>query len=142
VTKRPLINYFPKKLNSQYSFIVTIRSRIFRKDLINGKPCIEILPFAPQKIRILLQLKAVRMADGQGELDMKRLLEILGYISLTIIQTAAFMRRNRMHLQKYVETFEKDEENFKNHLSIEFRDYRKELDISNSIFQIWKLSFN
>ncbi len=82
------------------------------------------------------------MADGQDESDVKRLLKILGYIPLTITQAASFIRRNSMHLQKYVEALEKNEENLKNHLSTELRDYRRKLDILNSIFRIWKLSFD
>jgi hypothetical protein len=47
-----------------------------------------------------------------------------------------------MHLQKYVEALEKDEENLKDYLSTELRDHRRELGIPNSVFQTWKLSFD
>ncbi|KAH0533862.1 hypothetical protein FGG08_007513, partial [Glutinoglossum americanum] len=47
-----------------------------------------------------------------------------------------------MHLQKYVEALEKDEENLKDHLSTELRDYRRELGIPNSVFRTWRLSFD
>ncbi|KAI9758975.1 MAG: hypothetical protein M1840_003619 [Geoglossum simile] len=142
MTKKPLVDYLPRRLDSQHSLIVTTRSRTLGEDLTNGEPCIEILPFAPKQARILLQSRAAKMADGQNESDMERLLEILGYIPLAITQAAAFMRRNRMHLQKYVKALEKDEENLKDHLSTELRDYRRELGIPNSVFRTWRLSFD
>ncbi|KAI9774253.1 MAG: hypothetical protein M1840_004147, partial [Geoglossum simile] len=141
-TKRPLVNYLPRRLNSQHSLIVTTRSRTLGEDLTNGEPCIEILPFAPKEARILLQSRAARMSDGQDESDVKRLLEILGYIPLAITQAAAFMRRNKMRLRKYVEALKKDEDNLKDHLSTELRDHRRELGIPNSVFRTWRLSFD
>ncbi|KAH0565091.1 hypothetical protein GP486_001509 [Trichoglossum hirsutum] len=142
ITKRPLVDYLPRRLNPQHSLIVTTRSRTLGEDLTNGEPSIEILPFAPQEARILLQSRAARMADGQDESDVKRLLEILGYIPLAITQAAAFMRQNRMHLQKYIKALEKDEENLKDHLRAELRDHRRERGIPNSVFQTWRLSFD
>ncbi|KAI9761267.1 MAG: hypothetical protein M1840_001991, partial [Geoglossum simile] len=142
VTKRPLVDYLPRRLDSQHSLIVTTRSRTLGEDLTNGEPCIEILPFAPKEAIILLQSRVGRMADDQDESDVKRLLEILGYIPLAITQAAAFMRQNGMHLQKYVEALEKDEENLKDHLSTERRDHRRELGIPNSVFRTWRLSFD
>jgi hypothetical protein len=141
VTKRPLVDYLPRRLDSQHSLIVTTRNRTLGEDLTNGEPCIEILPFAPKEAIILLQSRAGRMADNQDESDVKRLLEILGYIPLAITQAAAFMRQNGMHLQKYVGALEKDE-NLKDHLSTERRDHRRELGIPNSVFRTWRLSFD
>ncbi|KAI9778144.1 MAG: hypothetical protein M1839_008353 [Geoglossum umbratile] len=142
MTKRPLVDYLPRRLDSQHSLIVTTRSRTLGEDLTNGEPCIEIPTFTPQEARILLQSRATRMVDGRDESDVKRLLEILGYIPLAITQATAFMRRNRMHLQKYLEALEKDEENLKDHLSTELRDHRRELGIPNSVFRTWRLSFD
>ncbi|KAH0533863.1 hypothetical protein FGG08_007514 [Glutinoglossum americanum] len=72
VTKRPLVEYLPRRLDSQRSLIVTTRSRTLGEDLTNGEPCIGVLPFAPQEARILLQSRAAGMADGQDESDVKR----------------------------------------------------------------------
>jgi hypothetical protein len=67
---------------------------------------------------------------------------VLGRIPLAITQAAAFMRRNRMSLQKCLEILERDEQNLKDSLSMELQDHRREREIPNSVFRTWKLSYN
>jgi len=141
MTKKPLIDYLPRRLNSKRSLIITTRNRQLGEDLANGESYIEILPFAPQEARDLLRSKAGRIADNWNDSDSEALLEVLGHIPLAITQAAAFMKRNRMSLQKYLEALERDGQ-LKDYLSTDLQDHRRERGIHNSIFRTWKLSFD
>jgi tetratricopeptide (TPR) repeat protein len=142
MTKKPLIDYLPRTLNSKQSLVITSRNRQLGEDLSHGERCIEILPFALQEARALLQLRVGAIADSWSDSDSETLLEVLGCIPLAISQAAAFMRRNRKSLQEYLEIFEKDEQNLKDCLRTELQDHRRERGFPNSIFRTWKLSFD
>jgi tetratricopeptide (TPR) repeat protein len=142
MTKKPLIDYLPRTLNSKQSLVITSRNRQLGEDLSHGERCIEILPFALQEARALLQLRAGTIADSWSDLDSETLLGVLGCIPLAISQAAAFMRRNGRSLQEYLEIFERDEQNLKDCLRTELQDHRRERGFPNSIFRTWKLSFD
>jgi hypothetical protein len=133
MTKKPLIDYLPRTLNSKQSLVITSRNRQLGEDLSHGERCIEILPFTLQEARALLQLRAGKIADSWSDLDSETLLEVLGCIPLAISQAAAFMRRNRRSLQEYLEIFERDEQNLKDCLRTELQDHRRERGFPNSI---------
>jgi hypothetical protein len=141
-TKKPLLNNIPKNLDFRRSIIVTTRHRQLGEDLSFGEPSIEILPFTAREAKTFLQSRAGGTADDRHESEAERLFEILGYIPLAISQAAAFMRRNRMSIQRYLRALEKDERNLTEHLNVELRDPRREIGIPNSIFRTWKLSFD
>ncbi len=111
--KKPLVDYLPRRLNSKRSLIVTTRKRPLGEELCNGEPCIEILPFAPLEARNLLRSKAGSIADGWDDSDSETLLDMLDCIPLAITQAAAFIRRSRMSLPRYLEALKRDEQNFK-----------------------------
>ena len=141
-TKKPLIDYLPRTLNSKQSLVITSRNRQLGEDLSHGERCIEILPFALQEARALLQLRAGTIAESWSGSDSETLLEVLGCIPLAITQAAAFMRRNRRSLQEYLKVFERDEQNLKDYLRTELQDHRRERGFPNSVFRTWKLSFD
>ena len=142
MTKKPLIDYLPRTLNSKQSLVITSRNRQLGEDLSHGERCIEILPFALQEARALLRLRAGTIAESWSGLDSETLLEVLGCIPLAITQAAAFMRRNRRSLQEYLKVFERDEQNLKDYLRTELQDHRRERGFPNSVFRTWKLSFD
>ena len=141
-TQKFLIDYLPKKLNSRKSLIITTRSRHISEGLVDGESSIEVLPFMLQEARDLLRAKAKGAVDISDTSTIERLLNVLGCIPLAISQAAAFMKRNRISVQKYLAALEKDEQNLVNHLSIELLDRRRECGFPNSIFRTWKLSFD
>jgi tetratricopeptide (TPR) repeat protein len=142
MTKKPLIDYLPRKLNSNRSLIVTTRNRQLGEDLSSGEPCIEIPPFAVQEARDLLRSKAGKIADNWNNSDTDALAEVLGHIPLAITQAAAFMRRNRMSLQKYLNALERNEQNLKDYLNTELRGHGRESDTSNCVFRTWEMSYD
>jgi hypothetical protein len=126
-TKKPLIDYLPRKLDSKRSLIVTTRNRGLGEDLSNREPCVEILPFSLQEATLLLRSRAGTVAASWNNSDSKKLFDVLGCIPLAITQAASFMRRNKMSLKEYLETLERDEQNLKDSLSVELQDHRREL---------------
>jgi hypothetical protein len=118
--KKPLIDYFLKKLSHKQSIFITIRNKQLRENLSNGKLYIKILPFSLSETNILLRLKAGTIAVGWNDANCNILRNILGCIPLAISQAAAFVRRNKISLQKYLEIFERNEQNFKIFINIEF----------------------
>jgi nucleoside phosphorylase/Tfp pilus assembly protein PilF len=142
MTKKPLIDYLPRTLNSKQSLVITTRNRQLGEDLSHGERCIEILPFALLEARVLLQLRAGITTDSWSSSDSEPLLEALGRIPLAITQAAAFMRRNKMSLLEYLKDFERNEQNLKDYLRTELQDHRRERGFPNSVFRTWKLSFD
>jgi nucleoside phosphorylase len=141
-TKKPLIDYLPRTLNSKQSLVITTRNRQLGEDLSHGERCIEILPFALLEAKVLLQLRAGTIAKSWSSSDSETLLEALGRIPLAITQAAAFIRRNEMSLQEYLRVFERNEQNLKDYLGTELQDHRRERGFPNSVFRTWKLSFD
>jgi tetratricopeptide (TPR) repeat protein len=139
---KALIDYLPRRLNSKRSLIVTTRNRQLGEDLSNGAECIAILPFALQEARILLQSRAESIADGWNDLDCDKLLEVLGRIPLAITQAAAFMKRYRMSLRRYLGGLEKHEQNIKDYFRAELQDHTRERGFPNSVFRTWEMSFD
>jgi tetratricopeptide (TPR) repeat protein len=72
----------------------------------------------------------------------ERLLEVLAFIPLAITQAAAFINQTTMSIQDYLALLEKNNENFKDALSTELQDSRRQIGFPNSVFRTWKLSFD
>ncbi|MCJ1230397.1 hypothetical protein MMC12_007071 [Toensbergia leucococca] len=138
--QKPLINYVPKMLNPRRLLMVTTRNRRVGEDLTYGEPGVEVSQFSIQEAtELLLKIGSVDQSDLSG---LARLLDILGCIPLAIAQAAAFMRRNRMPLHKYLVALGENEQNLMDHLSTELQDHRRENGFPNSVFRTWKLSFD
>ena len=65
-----------------------------------------------------------------------------GWLNNPITQSAAFMKRNRMPLERYLESLEKYEQNMKNFLGTGLQDLTRDPGFPNSGFQTWKISFD
>lgn len=140
--QRSLNDYLPSILNPQKSLLVTTRSRFVGQDLAYGELCVEVPPLSPQEAMDLLHLKAKGAVGSFDKYSTERLLDVLGYIPLTITQAAAFIIRNRWTFQGYLAALEKDKQNLTDYLSQELQDPRRPRDFPNSIFRTWKLSFD
>jgi tetratricopeptide (TPR) repeat protein len=70
------------------------------------------------------------------------LLEVLGYIPLAITQAAAYMRQNKVSMEKYLKALSQSDSNLVEHLTTELLDPRRRRDTASSVFLTWKLSFN
>ncbi|KAI9766778.1 MAG: hypothetical protein M1840_006253 [Geoglossum simile] len=70
------------------------------------------------------------------------LLEVLGYIPLAISQAAAYMRRNKITIEKYLKALKYSDFNLVDHLTTELVDPRRQQGTPSSVFLTWKLSFD
>jgi tetratricopeptide (TPR) repeat protein len=70
------------------------------------------------------------------------LLEVLGYIPLAITQAAAYIRLNRVSMEKYLKALSQSDSNLVEHLTTELLDLRRQRDTPSSVFLTWKLSFD
>jgi tetratricopeptide (TPR) repeat protein len=142
VTKKPLIDYLPAKMNSKRSLLITTRDRTLGENLSDGQPSIEVLPFAPEEGILLLRSRTGPVSDGWNDSDAATLVEVLGCIALAITQAAAFMRHNQMPLGRYLKALRGDERNLKDYLNTNLFDHRRERHVPHSIFRTWELSFD
>jgi ankyrin repeat protein/tetratricopeptide (TPR) repeat protein len=140
--KKWLVDYLPRWLDANKTLIVTTRNRHLGEELVAGESCIEVSPFSRSEASTLLRLKAGSAADYADTGQLVRLLEILGCVPLAITQAAAFMKRNRLQLRRYLAVLEKDRQSLTDHLSLELSDSRRERGLPNSIFRTWRISFH
>jgi tetratricopeptide (TPR) repeat protein len=140
--KKPLIDYLPIKLTSKRSLLITTRNRLLGEIISNENPCTEVRPFAFQEAKELLRSRAGDVAESWSDTDSDTLVEVLGYIPLAITQSAAFVKRYRTPLPRYLKSLEKHEQNLKDSLRREFEDYTRERGFPNAVFQTWEVSFD
>jgi tetratricopeptide (TPR) repeat protein len=141
-TEKPLIHYLPTYLSSDKLLLITTRRGNLGEDLSNGEECIEVPPFDVREAQLLLRLRLTGRASGKDSPEATKLLKILACIPLAVTQAAAFIRRNRMSLPKYLAALEKDDENLKESLNAELQDARRDRGFPSAVFRTWKLSFN
>jgi hypothetical protein len=141
-TRKPLLNYIPRKLSSKQSILITTRDSRLGENLTCGVPPIDVPRFEPAESKMLLASKAGKQVDSLDDSDAEELLEILDHIPLAISQAAAFMRQNNRTLQEYLKALTKDERNLSEYLSAQHQDPRRELGIPSSVFRTWKLMFD
>jgi tetratricopeptide (TPR) repeat protein len=142
VLKQPLTDFLPSRLSCQKLLLITTRRGNLGEDLSKGEQCIEVPPFNVPESRLLLQQRSKGVASGDDSPESVKLLGILENIPLAITQAAAFIRQNKMSLAKYLAALEKDDENLKNLLSVEFQDARRDRGLPSAVFRTWKLSFS
>jgi tetratricopeptide (TPR) repeat protein len=140
--KKPLIDYLPINLTSKRSLLITTRNRLLGEIISDENPCTEVRPFAFQEAKELLRSRAGDVAESWSDTDSDTLVEVLGYIPLAITQSAAFVKRYRTPLPRYLKSLEKHEQNLKDALRREFEDYTRERDFPNAVFQTWEISFD
>jgi tetratricopeptide (TPR) repeat protein len=136
-----IAGYLPTKFNRAQFLLITTRSRDIGEHLSHGEPCVDIGPFSAEEAGDLLRMK-VRLFDLSYAPEADTLVEVLGRIPLAITQAAAFINRNKINVQEYVEQLAIDKQNLMQYLSKDLQDPRREPGFPNSVFRTWKLSFD
>lgn len=116
-TKNCLVNYLPLSSTKHGSLIITTRNKNLGMDLADGRDPIDVMPFSPEDAEKLLKSKILESYWDKSVAE--DLLRVLGYIPLAITQAAAFMRQNRMSLQKYLSALNQSDSNLAGHLIFE-----------------------
>jgi len=140
--QKPLIEFLPTQLSDKKRLLITTRDRFVGEQIFDNKHCVEVLPMSPQEASLCLRSKLKLSIGIHDEISSEKLLDVLAYIPLAITQAAAFMRRNRMTTQDYLEALDKDRQNLTDFLSYELLgDPRRQRGTSNSVFRTWRISF-
>jgi tetratricopeptide (TPR) repeat protein len=139
-TQSYLADYLPLSSIEHRSLVITTRNKKLGSELADEQDLIDVQPFKPAEAELLLGLKTLK-----GYWDMAvagDLLEVLGYIPLAITQAAAYMRLNRVSMEKYLKALSQSDSNLVEHLTTELLDLRRQRDTPSSVFLTWKLSFD
>ena len=141
VISRYMAGYLPTKFNHSQLLLITTRSRDIGEYLSHGQPCVNVGPLSGQEAGDLLRVK-IRMLYHSNTPAVDKLVEILGRIPLAITQATAFINRNKMSVQEYVNELAVDKQSFTEYLSSDLLDPRREPGFPNSVFRTWRLSFD
>jgi tetratricopeptide (TPR) repeat protein len=133
-----LVNYLPQ--SSKGAMIITTRDRRIGAGLVGRENPIAVLPFGMEDAKCLLQ-KTLGDDEIKDEESMA-LLEALDFLPLAITQAASFIRENGISLVDYLELLRDSDKKTKDLLSENHHDPGRDLEIRNSVFQTWKISFD
>ncbi|KAH0538073.1 hypothetical protein FGG08_005335 [Glutinoglossum americanum] len=134
-----LAGYLPR--GSDGLIVITTRDRRVGERLANRQKSIPVWPFTTADAEHLLQCK-VPMNDGREKVESTELLEALGHLPLAITQAAAFISENDITIAEYLEILQAGNLDTEDLLGGDLFDPGRDLEIRNSVFQTWKLSFD
>ena len=135
----PLVNWLPR--SSVGSMLITTRDRRLGERLVPGQRPIAVDPFRMKDAKCLLS-KRVQLEDEVDEALSHQLLQTLDFLPLAITQAAAFLAENEISIAEYLEILQKDDSEMKDFLATDIYDPSRDSDLSNSILQTWKVSFD
>lgn len=138
-THEPLVNWLPR--SSVGSMLITTRDRRLGERLVPGQRPIAVDPFEMQDAKCLLR-KRGQLEDDVDEALSHQLLQILDFLPLAITQATAFLVENEISIAEYLEILQKDDSEMKEFLATDIYDPGRDSDLSNSILQTWKVSFD
>ena len=138
-THEPLVKWLPR--SSIGSMLVTTRDRRLAERLVPGQRPIAVNPFEMEDVKCLLS-KRVPLEDDVDEVLSHQLLETLDFLPLAITQATAFLAENEYSIAEYLEILQKDDSEMKEFLATDIYAPGRDSDLSNSILQTWKVSFD
>ena len=138
-THEPLVNWLPR--SSVGSVLVTTRDRRLGDRLVPGQRPIAVDLLNINDAKCLLS-RRVQLDDEIDEALSHQLLSTLDFLPLAITQAAAFLVENQISIADYLDMLQKDDSEMKDFLAIDIYDPARDSDLSNSILQTWKVSFD
>jgi tetratricopeptide (TPR) repeat protein len=138
-TALALIDYLPFSRNG--SIIFTTRNRKVAVKLA-GTNVIQVSLMKPDDAKEVLRgclLDKDLLLDTEAA---AKLLDLLGYLPLAIVQAAAYMNENDISITDYTDLYNGSEKEIIDILSEDFEDQGRYRDIQNSIAKTWLISFN
>ena len=136
--KPSFARYLPQISNGQT--VITTRDKRLGERLSRRREPIMVSSMTATDSKELLRSKI--SSENWDEDDAMALVEELSYLPLAITQAAAFISENSLTVSEYLETMRQDTEEFKELLSEDLEDPRRDLDTENSVIRTWKLSFD
>ena len=139
----PLLYYLPQAPNG--STLITTRDKRVAVDISCDDGLIEILPMTESEAKELLSKRLIPENSGLKNLNSDELCKALEYLPLAITQAAAFISKNGITVDKYLEVFHSSDSEMQNLLSKETHDRRRNLQdfgVADSVIRAWKVTFD
>lgn len=137
-TPRPLCDYLPGNFRSSETIAHYNEKRISRLGFAGGDFSAEAMPFLFHEADDLLRSKMNRVGASLDKSNTERLLRILEFVVLAIVQAVAFTKRNKWTIWGYLAAFERDRQNPIDNVSREFQDSQGPRRFSDFVLRMWK----
>jgi hypothetical protein len=132
-----LVDYLPH--NQSGSILITTRDNVVDEKLAFRQKSIIVSPFEAEDAKTLLRVR-LQSDNEYSEQQSMELIETLYYRPLAITQAAAYISERDVSLEHYLSLL--SDINFEEILEQDFYDSARDLEIQNSIFLTWKISFD
>ncbi|KAI4226377.1 MAG: hypothetical protein LQ349_006886, partial [Xanthoria aureola] len=134
-----LASYFPRSIHG--AIIMTTRNKQVGIKFATAK---NLVPLSTLTDAESLALMATKLGDDDSETtnDLKELAEVLGGISLAIIQAISFIEENGSTPARYLELYRANDSNKIELLSEDFEDDTRDLELKNPIASTWMVTFD
>jgi hypothetical protein len=127
-----LVNYFPYSSNGL--MLITIRDKRVGERLANQEKAIIVLLMTKLEAERLLWLK-VAEEGSLNKTKSSELLEVLGYLPLAIAQAAAYISKNNIMVEEYVEAIYVEDSEIQDLLTKDLLDLRRDFKSQSLVIQ-------
>ncbi|MCJ1246054.1 hypothetical protein MMC30_003258 [Trapelia coarctata] len=121
--------------------LITTRDRRVGERLAHRQQPILVQPFTDKDAKHLLRCKLPE-PDDWVEADSLELLEFLDHLPLAITQATSFISENRITLTEYLGLLRAGNSDTRDILREDLPDPGRDIEIRNSIYRTWRLSFD
>jgi tetratricopeptide (TPR) repeat protein len=135
----PLAQYLPRSTHG--STLITTRNRRVGERFAERDKPIVVLPLETEDAKVMLRLRLPDHLAWTTAAEVLELLESLQTLPLAISQAASYISEEELTVARYLELLRPGDADSKALLEQDYYDSRRHVDIHNSVFQTWKLSF-
>jgi tetratricopeptide (TPR) repeat protein len=135
----PLAQYLPRSTHG--STLITTRNRRVGERFAERDKPIVVLPLETEDAKAMLRSRLPDHLAWTTAAEVLELLESLQTLPLAISQAASYISEEDITVARYLELIRPGDADSKALLEQDYYDSRRHIDIHNSVFQTWKLSF-
>ena len=135
----PLVDYLPASCKGSIIFTTRNRKAAVKQA---GNNIIEVGEMNPADAKEVLKKSLLRTHLLNEDEAVIKLLKLLSYLPLAIIQAAAYINENSISILSYLALYEGGEEEIIEVLSENFEDQGRYRDMKNPIATTWLISFD
>lgn len=135
-----LLEVLPLQQHESQQILVTTRSQDVAVQFDPQIIQVDVLDITQARQLFTSRLNTTQLQADPSVMDI--LLTRMGYLPLAISQAAAYIARNRLSPQDYLQRLGEDDKNHGDYLSIEIQDPRRPRGWPSSVYLSWKLSFD
>ncbi|CAK4007226.1 kinesin light chain 1 [Lecanosticta acicola] len=102
----------------------------------------DVLRIGPFEESTALQLMRMKVPSFAEDIDGKQLVSTLEYIPLALTQAAAYINRNQVSVQYYLQRFQQEEQQQVELLGKDWNDLRRDATVSNPVLTTWRMTYD